>query len=285
MSKTIVESSAASFQADVLDASADMPVLVDFWADWCQPCKMLAPTLEKVAAGYAGRARIAKVNSDSEQALAARYGIRSLPTLLLFRNGQPAEQIVGVQPEGAIAALLDKYLPRPTDADRAEAARLLDTGRAPEAVLLLEKVLREDPNDEDARIELIEALAQSGMTAQADAMFAALPVNAMDAPRLKVAEARLHLAKAVAGAPPLAELERQALEPTAGPGVLHQLAVREFLAGRIQPAFERLLGLMTTHRSFGDDLARRTLLYALQLVDGHEDLVHGYRRRMMALMH
>jgi putative thioredoxin len=285
MSENIIESSGSTFDIDVIEASHSMPVLVDFWADWCGPCKMLAPVLERIAAGYAGRARVVKVDTEAERELASRHGIRSLPTLRLFRRGKAVEEVIGVQPEATIRALLEKHLERPADAVRAEAARLLTAERAPEAVLLLEKALRDEPQNDEIRVELIEALVLAGLTDEAGRQFTALPVQAIQSPRLKAIEARLHFAKALAGAPTLEELDRAVSADGSDLESVHQLAVREFTTGQVESALDRWLGMLRKDRSFGDGLARRSLLAAFTLLEGQDELVHRYRRQMMALLH
>jgi putative thioredoxin len=109
------ETTTAGFMADVVEASASRPVLVDFWAEWCGPCRTLMPMLDRIADDYAGRFALVKVNTDQEPEIAGHFGIRSIPTVILFHGGQPVEQFVGVQPEGTIRALLDKYVGQETD--------------------------------------------------------------------------------------------------------------------------------------------------------------------------
>jgi putative thioredoxin len=285
MNPNIIESSARTFESDVLEASRAVPVLVDFWADWCGPCKMLAPLLERIAAEYAGRARVVKVNTDVEMDLARAHGIRSLPTLRLFRHGRAAEEIIGLQPDSAIRAMVERYLERPSDRERAEAARLVVDGRPEEAVLLLEKVLRDEPGNLDAGLELIEALTAAGRMDDAAQRLAALPLQAMDAPRLKAIEARLFLARAVSGQPGEAELAARVAAAPDDLVAACALASRQFLAGHVEAALERWLDVLRRDRSFGEDLARRSLLHALDLLEGQDELVHRYRRRMMALLH
>lgn len=285
MNPHIVEVTGQSFATDVLEASGGMPVLVDFWADWCAPCKMLAPILERVATDYAGRARIAKVNTDVEPDLARAHGIRSLPTLRLFRHGRGVDEIIGVQPESAIRALLERFLDRPSDRERAQAAELLAADRPEEAVLVLEKVLREEPENVDAAVALVEALALSGRADAAAERLASLPVQALDAPRLKAVEARVFLSRALTGQPAEAALrERLAANPK-DVGAACALATREFFGGRVEPALERWLDALRQDRSHGDGLARRSLLAAFDLLEGQGDLIQAYRRRMMALLH
>ncbi len=274
-----------TFEAEVLVPSATMPVLVDFWADWCGPCKMLAPTLERLAAAYAGRARIVKVDTEAERELAARFGIRSLPTVRVFRHGRPVEDAVGVQPEGALRALIERHLEKPSDRTLAEATGLIGTDQPEQAVLLLEALLRDEPDHVPAQVLLIESLARAGRTDEAEARLAVLPVQALEAPQLAAVEARLHFAKLVKSAPTEETLRKRI---AAHPGDLeaqHQLAAREITAGRGDAALDRLIAAMQRDRRFGDDLARRSLLHAFALLGDQEDVVHQYRRRMMALMH
>ena len=285
MSQNVIESSRDRFATDVLDASRTMPVLVDFWADWCGPCKMLAPVLDKLAGEYAGRARVVKVDTEAERELASEHGIRSLPTVRVFRHGRAVDEIIGVQPESAFRAMVERYLEKPSDRERAEAARLLASDRAPEAVLLLEKVVREDAGNDEARVELVEALILAGQVERAAKEFASLPVQAIDAPRLKAVEARLHMARLIHDAPGMEELERKVGADSGDLASAHQLAAREFSSGRVEQALTRWLDLLGRDRSFGDGLARRSLLFAFELMQGQDELVHRYRRRMMALLH
>ncbi len=285
MSEQIIESTEGTFTRDVLEASRTMPVLVDFWADWCGPCKMLAPVLERVAEAFAGRARVVKVDTDAEQRLAAEHGIRSLPTVRVFRHGKAVDEIIGVQPESAIRAMVERYLDKPSDKDRAEAARLLADGRPEEAVLLLEKILREEPENEPARVQLVEALIAAGQLGEAATQLESLPVNLLDSPELKMLEARLNLARTLTDAPDLETLRKRVEDNPSDLESRNQLAAREFGAGREEAALGQWLEILRRDRNFAEGAARQSLLQAFELMRDREDVVHAYRRQMMALLH
>ena len=285
MSEQIIESTEGTFTRDVLEASRTMPVLVDFWADWCGPCKMLAPVLERVAEAFAGRARVVKVNTDAEQRLAAEHGIRSLPTVRVFRHGKAVDEIIGVQPESAIRAMVERYLDKPSDKDRAEAAKLLADGRPEEAVLLLEKILREEPENEPARVQLVEALIAAGQLGEAATQLESLPVNLLDSPELKMLEARLNLARTLTDAPDLETLRKRVEDNPSDLESRNQLAAREFGAGREEAALGQWLEILRRDRNFAEGAARQSLLQAFELMRDREDVVHAYRRQMMALLH
>jgi len=225
------------------------------------------------------------VNTDAEQRLAAEHGIRSLPTVRVFRHGKSVDEIIGVQPESAIRAMVERYLEKPSDKDRAEAARLLADGYPEEAVLLLEKTLREEPENEPARVQLVEALIGAGQLGEAATQLESLPVNLLDSPELKMLEARLTLAKTLLDAPDLETLRERVEKHPADLEARNQLAAREFGAGRQEAALGQWLEILRRDRNFGDGAARQSLLQAFELMGDREDLVHGYRRQMMALLH
>ncbi|HLF23287.1 MAG TPA: thioredoxin, partial [Burkholderiales bacterium] len=148
-----------TFQARVIEKSRDVLVLVDFWAPWCGPCRALAPVLSRLADAYAGKIRIAKVNTDIEQALAAQFQIRGIPAVKLFRSGQVVGEFVGVQPESAIKTLIDRFLPNETDELIRRSAALTRDGDATHAEALLREALARDAGNDRIRLELAKQLA------------------------------------------------------------------------------------------------------------------------------
>jgi putative thioredoxin len=172
----MIDVTIANFETEVIAASMATPVLVDFWAPWCGPCKSLGPVLEKLEEAYGGRFKLVKINSDDEQQLAAAFGIRSIPTCILLKGGQPVDGFMGALPEGQVRAFLDKHVPG-EDALQAqavadEAQQHLESGDAASARAALEQALATDPGNDDARHDLIRLLLQEGQLDEAAALLA-----------------------------------------------------------------------------------------------------------------
>jgi putative thioredoxin len=245
-----------NFAQAVIEASAQQPVLVDFWAPWCGPCRTLMPMLDRIADDYGGRFTLAKVNTDEAQAIAGHFGIRSIPTVMLFHRGQVVEQFVGVQPEAAIRAMLDKHLGGAAEPDGTRA--LLD-----QAATQLER------RDVAAAAEAIRQLE------------AAEPGH----PALRLLRAQLAFVEAANALPDVPALRARLERDPADHAARHALAAHHALAGDYATALAEWLELMRRDRRFGDDVARRSLLMAFDaLGEGHE-LVPAARRRMASLLH
>jgi putative thioredoxin len=165
-----------NFEAEVIEASMTTPVLVDFWAPWCGPCKSLGPVLEKVETAYEGRFKLVKINSDQEQQLAQAFGIKSIPTCVLLMNGQPVDGFMGALPEGQVKQFLDKHLPAEGElqaqAAAQEAQEHLQAGDPHSARAALEQALATDPGNDDARFDLVKLLIGQGELAEAAALLA-----------------------------------------------------------------------------------------------------------------
>ncbi|MEJ2575388.1 MAG: thioredoxin, partial [Gammaproteobacteria bacterium] len=238
----IVEITRENFY-DIVEASHRVPVLIDFWASWCQPCQMLMPILAKLADEYRGKFLLAKLNTEEEQEIAAQFGIRSIPTVKLFSNGQPVDEFLGALPESEIRAFLDRHLPRESDAVVDQARQLLASGQADAAQALLQQAIDQDPANHRATLALAQAMAAQGQSADAEAALDALPLDQQHDPEVTALRSQLYFDGLLAQAPPEAELaDRLAADPKDSEARL-QLAVHRVLGGDYDAALEQLLTL------------------------------------------
>ena len=280
----ILDVTQESFQQAVLDESHQRPVVVDFWAAWCGPCQQLMPLLQQLAAQYAGKFRLAKVNSDEQQALAQQYGVRSLPTVMVFRHGKPVDQFMGVQPEPNIRAMIDKYLEKPSDKLIEKAREQAQTGDTDGALATLRAALEGDPDSNDLRIELARALAQAGDTDGAEAELGKLPLGQSEKEEARALRARLVFAKAAAGIDPQA-VAKELQEGDPRPEALEQMAAYAMLSGRAEEALGLYLQLMKQHRSYNDGAGQKGLLAAFEVLGNDHPLVGQFRRQMASLLY
>ena len=275
----------ATFDEQVLRASVSRPVLVDFWAPWCGPCRALTPVLERVAAELAGRMTLVKVNSDEEPELAARYGVRGIPSCKLFVDGKVADEFTGALPEGAVRAFLQDALPSPAAPMVAEAGAHAAAGDFAAALASLERALAVDPDDEGALFAQADALLALQRIEDAQAVVAKLEARAhpvRDARRLAALAARVALAGG--GAPDLAALARAAAAEPVDCAAKLAYARALAAAGDFARALPELLAIVRADRKFGDDVGRRTMLTIFDALPADSDLVRRYRRELASAL-
>lgn len=273
----------SNFESEVLEASAQTPVLIDFWAPWCGPCRQLMPILDRVAADHVGRVKLVKINTDDEMALAGAFGIRSLPTVVLMKNGQVVDGFMGAQPESVVRALLAKHVGaeapvEDTAEEELEAAALADEER----IAVLEEQLASAPDKEETRVELADAYARLGRIDDAQAQLDLLKALA-DSEGARRTTARIALLRQVQSVPPAVELEQAIARDGANLSARHALGLRFLLAGQERAGLDQFIVMLKTDRSFGEDLARRTLIDAFRILED-EELIGEYRRKMTSLL-
>lgn len=268
----------------VMEASFEAPVLLDFWAGWCQPCQVLMPVLARLAEEYQGEFLLGKLNTEEQQEIAAHFGIRSIPTVKLFRDGQPVDEFMGALPEQAVRAFLDRHLPREKDTRVTTALEQLAAGDTDGAIAMLKEALQADPGNLRVSLVLAEAQAAAGDIAAAEATLDGLPASELDKPEVASLRSRLYFAGQVAQAPAAAELEVALEADPADHQARFHLALRRVVEQDYETAMELLLQLMQQDRSFGDDAGRRGLLKVFELL-GDDPRVSQYRRRMASLLY
>lgn len=272
---------ADNFMTDVVEASAHTLTLVDFWAPWCGPCKQLMPILDRLVAEYGGRFKLAKVNTDEQQELAQKLGIRSLPTVVVFKDRTAVDHFVGVVPEAKIRELLDKYLPQLSDGPAARAQALRAAGDYAGARAVLESQLAHEPTNIAMQADIAELHALDGDLETAKRTLDQLRAKEPNHPAVKRLGALLEFSKIAAAHPDVrAVRERVAANPD-DLDLRHALAVHQLLGGDVEPALDTWLDFMRHHPTFGDNLGRRSLVLAFELI-GEADPIVGHTRREMA---
>ncbi|WFS18056.1 thioredoxin [Pseudomonas sp. 905_Psudmo1] len=275
-------SGAANFEQLVIENSFHKPVLVDFWAEWCAPCKALMPMLAKITEEYAGELLLAKVNCDIEQDIVMRFGIRSLPTVVLFKDGQPVDGFAGAQPEAAIREMLKPHVaePAPAAADPMEAAQaLFAEGRFAETETLLKQVLTEDNENAAALILYARCLAERGELGEAETVLNAVKSDEHKQ-ALAGAKAQLTFLRQAADLPDAATLKSRLAQNAEDDEALYQLAVQQMARQQYEAALDGLLKLFVRNRSYSEGLPHKTLLQVFDLLGGEHPLVTTYRRKL-----
>ena len=283
----IFDVTTADFDQAVIQNSYIKPVLVDFWAEWCAPCKVLMPLLQQIAEGYQGELLLAKVDCDAEPDIVGRFGIRSLPTVVLFKDGQPVDGFAGAQPESAIRALLEPHvqMPPPAAADPLELAEaLFSESRFADAEKTLQMILNEDNSNAKALILFARCLAERGELTEAQQVLDAVKSDEHKA-ALASAKAQLTFLRQAANLPDVADLKARLAKDAGDDEAAFQLCIQQLSRQQYEPALDGLLKLFTRNRSYSEGLPHKTLLQVFELLGNDHPLVTTYRRKLFAALY
>jgi putative thioredoxin len=282
MNQWTIDVNEENFEAEVLERSAEVPVLVDFWAPWCGPCKVLGPVLEKLAQEYAGEFRLAKINVDESPNIAGAFGIQGIPAVKLFQGGELLSEFTGALPEPAVREFLSKFLPSAADKIVDEGAALEAEGKTAEAKALYESILESDPNHAGSLLGLGRLAMKDG---DSDAAMEYLDKISIVAEERKEADRLIARLKLQGGA---AENEAALREKVnADP---KDLAARVELAQALaavekyEEALQEFLAVVKTDRTFQDDAARKAMVQIFEVLGSDHPLTDKYRSELAAVL-
>lgn len=269
-----------NFEAEVIETSRQVPVLVDFWAPWCGPCRTLGPMLEKLEAESGGQWKLVKVNVDENQELAAHFGVRSIPHVVAFAEGQAVDQFIGVLPESGLREFLDRLRPDEHELALHEARELAAAGNAEGARAAYQAALAFDPDGDETRIAYIGFLLDQNAVDEAEAEFGKLSPRAPQADGYAALQTRLEALKNVGDLPDATELIARVQASPADVAARLDLANVLIARREYEPALEQLLEIVRRDRGFEDDIGRKTMLSVFDLLADRPEVVSRWRRQL-----
>ncbi len=274
-----------NFQTMVIDSSARQPVLVDFWADWCNPCQQLTPVLHKLADEYKGAFMLAKVNSDEQGELAAKAGVRSLPTVKLFIDGQIVNEFMGALPESEVRKFLDQYIQSGNGSVIDEAMQAFQQGREQDALDMLNAALADDPQNAGLKIGIAKLVAHQGDFDSASSLIDTLSDEEKEQPDAKELITMIKFTKQLQEAGNPEELQQRLNDNPDDLDAMLKMSHHLTASGNHEAAINLLLQIMQKDRSFEDDAGRKGLIDIFDLLGSENPLVQTYRRKMFTLLH
>lgn len=284
----VYDTSTATFAKDVIEASKDAIVLVDFWAEWCGPCKQLTPLIESVVRSYGGKVKLAKLDVDKHPAISGQLRIQSLPTVYAFSNGQPIDGFTGAQPESAIRELIDRHLGAAADADLAqaiaEAQKAFDDGDLKAAAEVYAMVLQAEPQHAEALAGLAQCYLKSGDVERARQTIALVPPDKSTDAAVSSVHAALDLADRAANTVDTSALEARLASNPADHEARLELAVAEAGNGDKERAVDELIELFRRDRNWNDQAARKQLVQFFEAWGPKDPQTLDGRRKLSSLM-
>ncbi|MEC9122481.1 MAG: thioredoxin [Pseudomonadota bacterium] len=271
-------------QQYLIDESFNRPVVVDFWADWCAPCKQLMPLLEKLADEYAGAFLLAKINADEQQGISQQLGVRSLPTVMVFKDGQPVDGFAGAQPETAVREMLQKHLPSPWDAKIAEATELLDQGDTSGALALLRAAWEESDKLLEITLAYAGALVEANRLDEAEEVLNEVRLVDREAVHEQLM-AQIELKREAGKSPEIEALESELANDESNHLVRVKLAVQLTTGAHYRDALEHLLVVLRADRDWNNGEAKRLYLDTIASIGKGDPLAAEYQRKLFSILY
>ncbi|WP_029004121.1 thioredoxin [Azorhizobium doebereinerae] len=283
----VIDTTTQTFMADVIEESRQRPVLVDFWAPWCGPCKTLGPTIEKAVRGKKGKVKLAKMNIDEHPAIAGRLGIQSIPAVFAFVNGQPVDGFVGALPEGQVVEFIDRL----TGGEDADLTQVLDAAEAAlaegdiaPAAEVFAQVLAAEPENLRALAGLARAHVLMGDLDQAEAMLAQVPAGKANDPAVAAVRAAIDLARQTADLGETAGLEADVAADPSNHQARFDLALSLAASGKREEALAHLMEIVKRDRTWNEDGARKQLVQLFDAWGPTDPLTVSGRRKLSAIL-
>lgn len=268
----------------LIEESHNRPVVVDFWADWCEPCKVLMPMLEKIATEYNGAFLLAKVNADEQAAITQQFGVQSLPTVMVIQNGQPVDGFAGAQSENEVRAMLGKYLPKPWDGLLQLAQEALEEGDYARALTPLRQAWDDSGQLYEITVAYVHALIENMRLDEAETVLDGIRMADQDAAYEQL-RAQLEIKREAAKSPEIEALEQQLSQDPDNLDLRHQLAVQFTSSGQFKDAMEHLITILRKDLDHGDGATKKALLDTVASLGKGDPLAVEYQRKLYSLLY
>jgi putative thioredoxin len=284
VSDFIVDIDETNAAAMLIEESHKRPVVVDFWAEWCEPCKVLMPLLEKIANEYQGAFLLAKVNADEQAGIAQQLGVRNLPTVMVIQGGQPVDGFAGAQPEPVIRELLEKYLPKPWDGLLQAGLEAMSRGEFTEALAPLRQAWTDSSQRHDITLAYAQALIECLRLDEAETVLDGVKLVDQDN-QYEQLRAQIDIKREAAKSPEVEALEQQLAQNPDDLDVRHQLGVQYTNAGQYRDAMEQFITILQRDKEHGDGATRRMLLDTIASLGKGDALAIEYQRKLYSLLY
>lgn len=280
----IIDITTDNFMTEVIEASQETLIVLDFWATWCGPCQALMPVISKLATEYNGGFRLAKVNIDEQQELATQFAVRSVPTVKLIKQGNVVDEFNGALPESEIRQYLDRHIVRESDKQLDAALAQYEAGEKLQAIEAIQEISKQDPNNQRIALVYADLMIREARYDLAQEVLQSLPYETRQTEQVAAMLAKIEFANSAADLPDENALLKTIEEDPKNSKARHQLSTLYTMQGNYEAALEQLLEIVKRDRNYEEDAGRKAMLKLFDML-GDNELVHQYRRKMMAALY